>query len=63
MLSFFQLILTIKVKLAVKMKQSTYLWVILHVNHKITNYLCFYFIKSKMAAKMATMFGDGTGLQ
>ena len=47
----------------VKMKQSTYLSVILHVKHKIINYLCFYFVKSKMAAKMATMFGDGTGLQ
>ena len=35
------------------MKQITYLWVILHVKHKIT----------KMAAKMAIMFGDGTGLQ
>ena len=30
---------------------------------QIANYLCFYFVKSKMAAKMATMFGDGTGLQ
>ena len=47
----------------VKMKQSTYLSVILHVKHKIINYLCFYFVKSKMEAKMATMFGDGTGLQ
>ena len=45
------------------MKQITYLWVILHVKHKITNYLCFYIVKSKMAAKMAIMFGDGTGLQ
>ena len=45
------------------MKQSIYLCVILHVKHKITNYLCFYLVKSRMAAKMATMFGDVTGLK
>ena len=51
-----------------KMTQSTYLCVILHVKHK--NYEFFlllrdfhFWIKSKMAAKMATIFGDVTGLQ
>ena len=56
---FFQLLSTIKVKLVDKKKQSTYLFVILHVKHKespILAVLTGFLILDK--SKMATMFEE-----
>ena len=65
---FFQLLSTIKVNPVDKMKRSTYLGIILHVKQKafpsLGVFTCFLILgKSKMGAKMATMFGDVTDLQ
>ena len=64
---FLQLLSGIKVKLVDKVMQSHYLCVTLHVKRKkliLTVLPDFYFlIKFKMAAKMATIFGDVTDLQ
>ena len=59
---FFQLLLKIKVKLVDKIKQSTYLCVILHAKHKKLPILAVFFFFS-LISKMSTMFSDVTGLQ
>jgi len=64
---FFQLLSTIKVNLVAKIMQNVYLCVIFHVKHKKLSFLAFltdfqFLIKSKMAAQMATIVGDVTGL-
>ena len=48
--------------------ESAYLCVIFHLKYKKLPFLVvltwfLILVKSKMAAKMATSFGDGTGLQ
>ena len=67
--TFFFSTIKIKVDLLDKMKQSTYLCVI-YMSRTRKKFifspflLDFYFlVKSKMGAKMTTMFGDVTGLQ
>ena len=65
---FFQILSTIKAKLVDEVMQSGYLCVILRVTHK--NYHLsrsqsdfLFLVKSKMAAKVATIAVDVTGLQ
>ena len=66
---FFQLLSTITTNRAAKIMQSAYLCVIYHVKHKKSHHFSrfkpdFQFlVKSKMAAAMATIVGDVTGLQ
>ena len=52
-----------KGKLVDKMKQSTYLRVILHAKHKKLPVLAVFFFFFFLISKMSTMFGDVTGLQ
>ena len=58
---FFQLFSTITVKIVDKMMQNANLCVILHFEHKKYHFLRL--VKYKMAAKMAIIVGDVTGLQ
>ena len=66
---FFQLLSTIKVNLVAKIMQNVYLCVIFSCKaQKMTiscgfNLISNFVVKSKMAAKMATIVGDVTGLQ
>ena len=65
---FFQLLSTTKTNLVAKIMEIAYLCVIFHFKHKIVPFLAVlaWFLilaKSKMVAKMATSFGDSTGLQ
>ena len=55
---FFQLLSTIKVNLMAKIMQSAYLCVIFHVKHKKIP-----FLMVMMAAMIATIVGNTTGLQ
>ena len=55
---FFQLLSIVKVTLVAKIMQSAYLCVIFHVKHKKLP-----FLMVMMAAKIATIVGNVTGLQ